>query len=98
MLTKIPYFKEVLISSFQCEECGYKNSEIQPAGELSPYGYKYILKMIRRSDLDRDIIFSEHANIKFLELELEIPCNKGSINTIEGLLRKAYDGMIEGQD
>jgi C4-type Zn-finger protein len=51
--------------------------------------------MIRRSDLDRDIIFSEHATIKFLELELEIPCQKGSINTIEGLLRKAYDGMTE---
>jgi zinc finger protein len=28
MLTKIPFFKEVLISSFQCEECGFKDTEI----------------------------------------------------------------------
>ena len=28
MLTKIPFFKEVVISSFWCDECGYKNSEI----------------------------------------------------------------------
>ena len=28
MLTKIPFFKEVVISSFQCNSCGYKDSQI----------------------------------------------------------------------
>lgn len=50
--------------------------------------------MIRRADLNRSIVTSEHCSIKFVELDLEIPANnKGSINTIEGILKTAYDGM-----
>ncbi|KAI4465911.1 zinc finger protein zpr1 [Holotrichia oblita] len=30
LLTKIPYYKEVIIMSFSCDKCGYKNNEIQP--------------------------------------------------------------------
>lgn len=100
MLTKIPFFKEVLISSFQCDHCGYKNSEIQPAGALDTHGCKIVLKMIRKSDLDRDMVVSEHCNLKFVELDLEVPAGKkkGQINTIEGYLRNAYDGMTMTQD
>jgi len=28
MYTKIPMFKEIILSSFLCEDCGYKNTEI----------------------------------------------------------------------
>lgn len=28
-LTSIPYFKEVVLMSFECPHCGYRNSEIQ---------------------------------------------------------------------
>jgi len=32
LLTKIPFFQEVVVVSFSCDECGFKNSELQPAG------------------------------------------------------------------
>jgi C4-type Zn-finger protein len=34
MLTSIPYFKEVIVSSFRCEHCGSTNNEVQSAGAV----------------------------------------------------------------
>lgn len=97
MMTIIPFFREVVISSFECYECHYKGTELMPAGEIKPYGQTIILKMIRGSDFDRDLIKSENCSMKFKELDFEIPPSneKGSINTIEGYLKNAYDGMME---
>jgi len=32
MLTTVPFFKELVVSSFECEHCGFKNNEVQTAG------------------------------------------------------------------
>src|SRR6202021_2936413 len=32
MLTSIPYFREVVLMSFNCQHCGTSNNEIQSAG------------------------------------------------------------------
>jgi len=34
LLTSIPYFKEIVVSSFSCDHCGYRDTEIQSAGEI----------------------------------------------------------------
>jgi zinc finger protein len=34
LLTTIPYFKEIVVSSFSCDHCGYRDTEIQSAGEI----------------------------------------------------------------
>ena len=34
LLTSIPYFKEIVVSSFRCERCGHRDTEIQSAGEI----------------------------------------------------------------
>ena len=34
MLTSIPYFREVILMSFRCENCGFSNNEIQSAGAI----------------------------------------------------------------
>jgi len=34
LLTTIPYFKQIVVSSFRCERCGYRDTEIQSAGEM----------------------------------------------------------------
>lgn len=38
LLTRIPYFKEVVISSFDCPHCGYTNNEVQSAGRIQDQG------------------------------------------------------------
>lgn len=34
LLTSIPYFKEIVVSSFRCDQCGHRDTEIQSAGEI----------------------------------------------------------------
>ena len=40
MLTKIPFFREVILSSFSCEECHFTDSEIQFGGRIENKGCK----------------------------------------------------------
>ena len=44
-LTKIPFFREVIISSFSCEECGLQNAELQPASRIQDKGCVYTVSI-----------------------------------------------------
>jgi zinc finger protein len=91
-MTKIPFFREVIISSFKCEECGFRNNDIQFAGTLPDYGVNIMFRIMNKDDLNRDVIRSEFAKITFEELDFEIPtAGKAEITTIEGLLKRTYD-------
>ena len=45
LFTRIPFFKEVILMSFDCQECGYKNTQIEPASALSDTGIIYDVKI-----------------------------------------------------
>ena len=100
MLTKIPYFKEIIISSFKCEHCHNTNNSVQPASSYGEKGVRYILTVKDMADLNRQVIKSETATIMVPEVELEIPreSQKGSSSTIEGFLTKTRDSILEKQD
>lgn len=53
MYTKIPFFKEVMISAFSCDHCGLKNSEVSFAGKLEDYGVKYEVNVINEVAFNR---------------------------------------------
>jgi len=100
LLTKIPFFQEVILMSFYCEHCGYKNSEVQTGGKLKDRGVKYNLRLCNQKDLNRDIVQSEFATVTIPELELEIPRTnkKGMLNTVEGLIQNVIDGLTQDQE
>ncbi|KAG8801539.1 nucleolar zinc-finger protein, partial [Serendipita sp. 399] len=87
MLTSIPYFKEVIVSSFFCEHCGAQNNEIQSAGTIRDFGLVYTVKVLTGADLNRQLVKSSYATVTVPELELTIPPGKGQLTTIEGLLK-----------
>lgn len=83
-----------MISSFVCHDCGNKNNETKFVGELPSKGVSINFKATHISDLNREIIKSEHASIKFEELGLEIPeSNRAEISTIEGILIKVEEDL-----
>lgn len=91
LLTKIPYFKDIILMSFNCNKCGYKSNEIQTAADLADYGIKYELKIVNKRDLNRKLVKSEYAEIHVPFCGLEIPpkTQKGKLSTIEGFLNTA---------
>jgi zinc finger protein len=88
MIHKIPYFRELVIASFECEHCGERNNEVTFGGEIQVQGCAYQLEVTCERDLNRQIIKSDSATVTFPSLEFEIPANtqKGEISTIEGFI------------
>lgn len=97
LLTTIPYFREVVIMSFECPHCGFKNSEIQPASSIQEKGSKYTLKIEKSEDFNREVIKSETATCKFVELSIEIPAKRGQLTTVEGLLTEMISDLESDQ-
>ena len=97
LLTRIPYFREIILMSFSCEHCGFRNSEIQSASEIQEKGSKYMLKVEGKEDFNRQVIKSETASCKFVELDLEIPGKRGQLTTVEGLLSEMIDDLKTDQ-
>jgi zinc finger protein len=97
LLTRIPFFREIILMSFQCEHCGLKNSEVQSAGEIQPQGARYISKLENATDLQRQMVKSDTAIIRIEEVDLEIPPGRGRLTNIEGLLLEIKDDLEKDQ-
>lgn len=98
LLTSIPYFKEIVLMSFSCQHCGFKNNEIQPASEIQEKGAKYVLKIENAKDFERQVVKSNSCSCKFLELELEIPPKAGQLSSPEGLLNEMIEFLSMDQE
>lgn len=99
LLTKIPFFKEIIVSSFSCAHCGWSNTEIQSAGRIQDQGVCYSLKVRTKQDLNREVVKADSATTRIPELDFEIPAftQKGSLSTVEGLLDRAIAGLEQDQ-
>ncbi|KAI1210796.1 zinc finger protein zpr1 [Annulohypoxylon truncatum] len=98
LLTKIPYFREVILMSFSCDKCGFSNSEIQSAGTIQPKGSSYLLRLTEMADFERQVVKSDTAIVKFIELDLEVPAGRGQLTNVEGLLTTIVDDLELGQE
>jgi len=90
LLTRIPYYKELVISSFDCEHCDYKNNQLDPAIEIKPKGIQISLKIENKEDLNRYVITTDYTSIQIVDLNFEIPplSQKSQITTVEGIIDK----------
>jgi zinc finger protein len=98
LLTRIPFFREVVLMSFACPECGFRNSEIQPAGEIQPQGHKYAFRLDNEKDLSRQVVKSDSCVFRVEELDLEVPAGRGRLTNIEGLVSAIKGDLEEKQD
>ena len=94
---EIPFFKEIVIMSFVCDKCGYRNNEVKTAGEISEFAKRITLSASTKEDLNRDLFKSDSAVVQIPELEFEMsPGTLGSFyTTVEGLLSKVIDNLKE---
>jgi zinc finger protein len=84
--------------SFSCEHCGFKNSEIQPAGEIQQQGHRFTLKVENAQDMNRQIVKSDTCIFRIEDLDLEVPPGKGQLSNVEGLLSTIAEDLGMKQD
>uniref|UniRef100_A0A2I2Z345 Zinc finger ZPR1-type domain-containing protein n=1 Tax=Gorilla gorilla gorilla TaxID=9595 RepID=A0A2I2Z345_GORGO len=91
LLTKIPFFREIIVSSFSCHHCGWNNMEIQSAGRIQDKGVRYTLSIRALEDMNREVVKTDSATTRIPELDFQIPAfsQKGALNTVEGLITRA---------
>ncbi|KAI8066764.1 ZPR1 zinc-finger domain-containing protein [Gongronella butleri] len=99
LFTKIPHFKEIIVMAFECPHCGFRNNELQSAGAFNEKGETVTLKVEGKEDMNRQLVKSDYAAVRFEELDMDIPANRsrGLLTTVEGLLSNAIDDLAEGQ-
>lgn len=83
--------------SFSCEHCGFQNNEIQPAGTVQLKGVHYELRLTAMADFERQVVKSDAATVKFIELDVEVPAGRGQLTNVEGLLRTIVDDLEADQ-
>ncbi|KAI0352359.1 zf-ZPR1-domain-containing protein [Trametes cingulata] len=93
----IPYFKDVLIMSTNCDKCGYRDNEVKSGAAISPKGKRITLKVEDREDLSRDILKSESCGLSIPEIELVLQAGTlgGRFTTLEGILDQIYEELSE---
>lgn len=99
LLTKIPFYKEVILMSFTCDNCGYENNEIQSSSVIPEKGIRIRLTVKDKTDLNRQLVKSDFTRIEIPEIAIEIPSKsqKGEITTVEGIISRIIAGLSQDQ-
>lgn len=84
--------------SFSCEECGFKNSEIQSAGEIQQRGARYTFRVESEQDMARQVVKTDYSVFKVEDVDLEIPAGRGQLTNIEGIVSSVKADLEQHQD
>ena len=85
---EIPYFGLVYILSMNCDECGYRKTDVEPAEKKEPC--RYTFEVTSEEDLNVKIVKSGGGRVKIPHV-ITIdpgPATSGYITNIEGLLER----------
>lgn len=98
LLTKIPFFREIILMSFYCPHCHFKNTEVQSASEIAERGVKNVLIMEQVDDFLRQVVKSDTAVFRVENLDIEIPPGRGKLTNIEGMISEIRSDLEVGQE
>lgn len=85
---KIPFFKEILLESFSCDHCGWKNNTVKSAGQIQEKGTKYTFRLDDMTDFQRQIVRSDTGVFRLEDIDLEMPPAPGQLTNLESLISK----------
>ena len=98
---EIPYFGRVFLFSMECEACGYRKADVEPAEQKEPCRYSF--EVTSDNDLNVKVIKSGEAIVKIPHvITIEPgPASEGYVTNIEGLLdrvKKIIESSIEVEE
>jgi zinc finger protein len=93
----VPFFKQILLESFSCDHCGFKNNTVKSAGAIQEKGTKYTFKLDNVKDFERQIVRSESSSFRVEDINLEMPTTPGQLTNLESLLSKIMTDLESDQ-
>ena len=93
----VPYFKQILLESFSCDHCGFKNNTVKSAGAIQEKGTKYTFKLDSVKDFERQVVRSESSAFRVEDINLEMPRTPGQLTNLESLLSKIMTDLESDQ-
>ncbi|BHF59512.1 nucleolar zinc-finger protein [Sparganum proliferum] len=97
LLTRIPTFREVIVSSFSCPHCGFENRTVDPAGTVQDRGKLFVLDVRSQRDLNRRVVQPSHSEIRIPSLDSSFPTSEGCVTTVEGAITTIINNLNELQ-
>ncbi|MEN6573351.1 ZPR1 zinc finger domain-containing protein [Methanobacterium aggregans] len=91
---EIPYFGEILESTVQCSQCGYKHSDTICLDQKEPV--RYTLK-VHKEMMNARIVKSPSATVTIPELGLKVepgPKSQGYVSNVEGVLNRFEEAVV----
>lgn len=85
---KIPFFKDILLESFSCDHCGWKNSTVKSAGQIQEKGSKYTFRLDNVQDLQRQVVRNDTGVFRIETIDLEMPAAPGQLTNLESMILK----------
>ena len=97
----VPYFGKLAVFAMQCDECGFKKSDVEALEPKDPI--KISLDVESEDDLNIRVIKSSEATVKIPRITTiePGPASNGYITNVEGVLNRvkgAVETMKESED
>ena len=97
----IPYFGRLFVFSLDCEGCGARKADVEPAEHKEPC--RYTLEVASEADLNIKVIKSGDATVKIPHImTIESgPASEGYVTNVEGLLervKKMIESSMEAEE
>jgi zinc finger protein len=93
LFTRIPFFREVVVMSFECPHCHWKNNELQPAATIQDKGIRFQFQVKSQKDCSRQIVKTEWAEVSIPQLDFQVTQQNGQITTLEGIIDRCIEGL-----
>ncbi len=90
----IPYFKDLIMTTIQCSDCGYRHSDIFIASQKSPM--RYTFKITKPEDLAVRVVRSTTATYSIPELGIMVEpavASQAFISNVEGILERMENAV-----
>ncbi|KAL3493388.1 ZPR1 zinc-finger domain-containing protein [Aspergillus germanicus] len=97
LLLRVPFFRDIILESFECEHCHFKDNSVKSAGQIQEKGSVYTLDVENEDDLQRQVIRSDVSIFKVESLGIEMPKGESQLTTVEGVIQKIYESLSSEQ-
>lgn len=99
LLLRVPFFRDIILESFECPHCYFKDNSVKSAGRIQEKGSKYTLDVENEEDLQRQVIRSDAAVLNVESLGIESPKgeSQSQLTTVEGVIQRIHESLSSEQ-